>query len=59
CADGSMDSCIIIRSAFVQEGRAVVQTGAGIVLDSVIGAEIAETKAKSQAVLSAILKTHT
>ncbi|BCZ18607.1 hypothetical protein NHP190012_02490 [Helicobacter sp. NHP19-012] len=58
CADGSMDSCIIIRSAFVQKGRAVVQTGAGIVLDSVVEAEIAETKAKSKAVISAILKTH-
>lgn len=58
CADGSMDSCIIIRAAFVQEGQAVVQTGAGIVLDSVVEAEIAETKAKSKAVISAILKTH-
>ncbi|WP_285759255.1 chorismate-binding protein, partial [Helicobacter heilmannii] len=59
CADGSMDSCIIIRSAFVQKGRAVVQTGAGIVLDSVAQAEIAETKAKAKSVISAILKTHT
>ncbi|BCZ17640.1 Anthranilate synthase component I TrpE [Helicobacter sp. NHP19-003] len=58
CADGSMDSCIIIRSAFVQNGRAVVQTGAGIVLDSLVEAEIAETKAKSKSVISAILKTH-
>ncbi len=58
CADGSMDTCIIIRSAFVQKGRAIIQTGAGIVLDSLIEAEIAETKAKAQSVISAILKTH-
>ncbi len=58
CADGSMDTCIVIRAAFVQDQRATIQAGAGIVLGSLIEAEIAETKAKARAVINAILKTH-
>lgn len=34
-AHGDLDTCIVIRSAYVQEGIATVQAGAGIVLDSV------------------------
>ncbi|MFC3847257.1 anthranilate synthase component I [Helicobacter baculiformis] len=58
CTDGSMDTCIVIRSAFVRDGRAFVQSGAGIVLESQPKAESAETKAKAQSVLEAIQKTY-
>jgi anthranilate synthase component 1 len=33
-ADGEMDSCIILRTAIVKDGRMYVQAGAGIVADS-------------------------
>jgi anthranilate synthase component 1 len=33
-AHGDLDTCIVIRSAYVQDGIATVQAGAGIVLDS-------------------------
>ncbi|WP_104706981.1 anthranilate synthase component I [Helicobacter bizzozeronii] len=55
--DGSMDTCIVIRSAFVQEGRAIVQAGAGIVLESDVKAEIAESRAKAQSVIEAIQRS--
>ncbi len=58
CADGSMDTCIVIRSAFVRANRAFVQSGAGIVLESDPLIESAETKAKAQSVLEAIQRTH-
>lgn len=34
-AHGDLDTCIVIRSAYVQDGIATVRAGAGIVLDSV------------------------
>ncbi|RUO41267.1 anthranilate synthase component I [Pseudidiomarina aestuarii] len=52
--NGDMDTCIVIRSAFVQHGRATVQAGAGVVYDSVPSAEVAETEAKAKAVIRAI-----
>ncbi|WP_128890721.1 anthranilate synthase component 1 [Corynebacterium pelargi] len=52
--DGSMDTCIVIRSAFVQNGQAVVQAGAGVVRDSVPQLEADETLHKAYAVLHAI-----
>lgn len=52
--DGSMDTCIVIRSAFVQHGQAVVQAGAGVVRDSVPQLEADETLHKAYAVLHAI-----
>ncbi|NMP17580.1 anthranilate synthase component 1 [Thalassotalea sp. Y01] len=51
---GEMDTCIVIRSAFVQNGRALVQAGAGVVYDSQPQAEADETRQKAQAVLNAI-----
>ena len=33
-SDGDMDTCIVIRSAFVKNGIAYVQAGAGVVFDS-------------------------
>lgn len=52
--EGDMDTCIVIRSAFVQNGQAIVQAGAGVVHDSDPAAETAETENKARAVLEAI-----
>ncbi len=51
---GDMDTCIVIRSAFVSEGMAHIQAGAGVVYDSEPQAEADETAQKAQAVISAI-----
>lgn len=52
--DGTMDNCIVIRSAFVQDGVALVQAGAGVVRDSNPQSEADETLHKAYAVLNAI-----
>ncbi|MCH8493975.1 MAG: anthranilate synthase component 1 [Idiomarina sp.] len=52
---GDMDNCIVIRSAYVKNGTAVVQAGAGVVFDSDDDAEVQETEQKAGAVLQAIL----
>ncbi|QIR14206.1 anthranilate synthase component 1 [Shewanella aestuarii] len=51
---GDMDTCIVIRSAFVQHDMAHIQAGAGVVFDSDPQAEADETRQKAQAVISAI-----
>lgn len=51
---GDMDTCIVIRSAFVRNGTAFIQAGAGVVFDSDPQAEADETRQKAQAVISAI-----
>ncbi|RZF87791.1 anthranilate synthase component 1 [Pseudoalteromonas sp. CO109Y] len=56
--DGAMDSCIVIRSAFVKNGTAYVQAGAGVVFDSDPQSEANETRAKAQAVITAIQSTY-
>lgn len=56
--DGHMDTCIVIRSAYVEDGIAQVQAGAGVVYDSHPQAEADETRGKAQAVISAIQKAH-
>jgi len=53
--DGEMDTCIVIRSAFVKHGIAHVQAGAGVVYDSDPQSEANETKQKAQAVINAIV----
>ncbi|MBV7436806.1 anthranilate synthase component 1 [Aeromonas sp. sif2416] len=55
---GEMDTCIVIRSAFVKEGVAHVQAGAGVVYDSKPQMEADETRAKAAAVLAAIAASH-
>ena len=55
--DGELDTCIVIRSAFVADGRALVQAGAGVVADSVPAAEAAETVHKARAVLEAVARS--
>lgn len=56
--DGAMDTCIVIRSAFVHRGTAAVQAGAGVVHDSVPHSEADETLHKAYAVLHAIALAH-
>ena len=56
--DGAMDSCIVIRSAFVKNNTAYVQAGAGVVFDSDPQSEANETRAKAQAVITAIQSTY-
>lgn len=51
---GDMDTCIVIRSAFVKNGTAHIQAGAGVVYDSVPQSEADETRAKAQAVIGAV-----
>ncbi len=57
-ASGDLDTCIVIRSAYVEDGIATVQAGAGVVLDSVPQAEADETRNKARAVLRAIATAH-
>ncbi|MGR5238144.1 anthranilate synthase component 1 [Vibrio alfacsensis] len=56
--DGTLDTCIVIRSAYVENGLAQVQAGAGVVFDSDPQAEADETRGKAQAVISAIQSAH-
>ena len=52
--DGSFDSCITIRSAFVKDGKAYVQAGCGVVYDSDPKSECQETVNKARSTLTAI-----
>nr|WP_218942908.1 anthranilate synthase component I [Sphingomonas sp. R-74633] len=51
--DGSMDSCIVLRTALVKDGMMHVQAGAGIVADSVPEYEQRECEAKAGALFAA------
>ncbi len=51
---GNIDTCIAIRTAVIQNGKAHVQAGAGIVADSNPESENQECINKAAAVLSAI-----
>ncbi len=51
--DGSMDSCIVLRTAVVKDGTMHVQAGAGIVADSDPAYEQRECEAKAGALLAA------
>ncbi|HDR1062849.1 TPA: chorismate-binding protein [Pasteurella multocida] len=57
-SNGDLDTCIVIRSAFVQQGIAYIQAGCGEVLDSDPQKEADETRHKAQAVINAIVQTH-
>lgn len=57
-ASGDLDTCIVIRSAFVSDGIATVQAGAGVVLDSQPQSEADETRNKARAVVRAIARAH-
>ncbi len=51
--DGSMDTCIMLRTALVKDGVMHVQAGAGVVADSDPAAEYEETKQKARALFRA------
>lgn len=51
--DGSMDTCIGLRTAVVKDGTMYVQAGAGVVADSVPEAEYEETRQKARALFRA------
>ena len=51
--DGSMDSCIVLRTAVVKDGKMHVQAGAGIVADSNPDYEQRECEAKAGALIAA------
>jgi anthranilate synthase component 1 len=51
--DGSMDSCIVLRTAVVKDGVMHVQAGAGIVADSDPVSEQRECEAKARALIAA------
>ena len=51
--DGSVDSCIVLRTAVVKDGVMNVQAGAGIVADSVPEYEQRECEAKASALFDA------
>ena len=51
--DGSMDSCIVLRTAIVKDGVIHAQAGAGIVADSIPEYEQRECEAKAGAILAA------
>ena len=52
-ADGTMDTCIALRTALIKDGVMHVQAGAGVVADSIPEAEEAETRQKSRALFRA------
>ncbi len=54
--DGSHDSCIAIRSIILKDGKAYLQTGAGIVADSDPTREFDECVNKAKAMLTAIAR---
>jgi anthranilate synthase component 1 len=51
---GDMDTCIHIRTVVVADGVAHIQAGGGTVADAVPAYELAESEAKTRAVLQAI-----
>jgi anthranilate synthase component 1 len=52
-ADGTMDSCITLRTAVVKDGTMYVQAGGGVVADSDPAAEYEETRQKARALFRA------
>ncbi len=52
--DGNSDTCIMLRTALLKDGRIHIQAGAGIVADSVPVSEYQETISKASALLKAV-----
>jgi len=52
-ANGTMDTCIGLRTAVVKDGTMYVQAGGGVVADSTPEAEYEETRHKSRALFRA------
>ena len=52
--DGNLDSCIMLRTALLKDGKIHIQAGAGIVADSDPAAEYQETINKASALFKAV-----
>lgn len=52
--NGNLDSCIAIRAALIQDDRIYIQSGAGLVSDSVPDSEYMETINKAKGMLKAV-----
>ena len=52
--DGNMDTCIMLRTALLKDGKIHIQAGAGIVADSVPTSEYQETVSKASALFKAV-----
>ena len=52
-ANGTMDTCITLRTALVKDGKVMVQAGGGIVADSNADDEFAESTNKAKAIMRA------
>ncbi len=52
-ANGTMDTCIVLRTAVVKDGMMYVQAGGGVVADSNPEAEFQETVNKAKALMAA------
>lgn len=52
--DGNLDSCIMLRTALLKDGKIHIQAGAGVVADSIPTAEYQETVNKASALLKAV-----
>jgi anthranilate synthase component 1 len=52
--DGNMDTCIMLRTALLKDGKIHIQAGAGIVADSIPAAEYQETIGKASALFKAV-----
>jgi anthranilate synthase component 1 len=52
--DGNMDTCIMLRTALLKDGKIHIQAGAGIVADSDPAAEYQETLNKASALFKAV-----
>ena len=52
--DGNLDSCIMLRTSLIKDGRIHIQAGAGVVADSVPESEFQETVNKASALFKAV-----
>ncbi len=52
--DGNSDTCIMLRTALLKDGMIHIQSGAGVVADSVPASEYQETVSKASALLKAV-----
>ncbi|QCI17426.1 anthranilate synthase component 1 (plasmid) [Buchnera aphidicola (Aphis helianthi)] len=55
---GNLDTCITIRSAYVENQIATIQAGAGVVFNSIAEDEVKESLNKATAVINAIKTAH-
>lgn len=55
---GNLDTCITIRSAYVENQIATIQAGAGVVFNSIPEDEVKESLNKAKAVINAIKTAH-